>query len=880
VQEPDFSGQFSKLIKGTWSRELKGLRMIFNGWHKAPRCEWLPGFLLLSILCVILNERLAAQDAAESRNPIPSFAKQTEATKLLEQTQGIRGLDTVAKKKVAVKKLMELTRTGELATEELYVVLTKCIPLAKETDDVPVLIEALRLLTSKFAVDGIKEKSQAWTGSLESCSSKTLFKPVWEATVEVVREATLESRFSEANTLLKAAEAAAIRLELTTTLKQSIAKELVSLTAREVAWKAFNSATEKLKSSPEDPHSNFAVGRWHAIEENDWTSALQHLSLGKEPKWKKAAALELENPSDATKQQSVADAWWDLAATETGGTKTGLILHSSEWYEKTLANTKSPLKKQALNNRLAEIAALKPATAGLTGSASKSSSTPRTMTAQKPGEWVDLLAWTEDIDWKQRGGYDWNVNLMSPPSRNGLTIKYGKYNRYPIAAILDGDYELEFEFKRFSGGQVVTVFFPVGIHNVQFEVGNNGGLEAFVAYVNGKRYGDQTPCPVTENDTHRILIRVQVDGEKASFKIDWDDNKDYITWQGRHSELTNHLDVWKLTMIRRPWIANFENHVTYHKIRARMLSGEIRRDAITDADRVADLKNGLVRLIGEKANTPKVGWGQFQVNQIPLESAPTEDELAWPLVTAAPSFCEDFYGAHAESRLKCPIPKSAKSFTVYGSNDASRTTVFSVFVDGKELYKSGVTDLARVKLDLPADAALLELIVGGAGDNVHDHSYWCYPRYHTLPTDKLTDKMLEGKLSSTGLKFTIASGAVGAHKLTYNQPINTLTVAPLVAADQKPCDEFLFAHAPSTVSYAVPEGMTRFTAIGYNVRSQHVKFEVWADAKMIYQSPQAGLIPINVKLSKGTRTIELKVNHLGNEGHDVSMWCFPRLHKK
>jgi hypothetical protein len=854
--------------------------MILNGWHKTPRCEGFLEFLLLAILCAISNERLAAQDAAESRNPIPSFAKQTEATKLLEQTQGIRGLDTVAKKKVAVKKLMELTRTGELATEELYVVLTKCIPLAKETDDVPVLIEALRLLTSKFAVDGIKEKSQAWTGSLESCSSKTLFKPVWEATVEVVHEATLESRFSEATTLLKAAEAAAIRLEITATLKQSITRELASVTAREVAWKAFNTGAEKLKSTPEDPQANFAVGRWHAIEENDWTSALQHLSIGKELKWKKAAALELENPSDAMKQQSVADAWWDLAATETGGTKTGLLLHSSEWYEKALANTKSPLKKQALNNRLAEIAALKLTTAGTPGSANKSSSIPRATTAPKPGEWVDLLAWTEDIDWTQRGGYDWNVNLMSPPSRNGLTIKYGKFNRYPIAAILDGDYELEFEFKRFSGGQVVTIFFPVGIHNVQFEVGSNGGLDAFVAYVNGKRYGDQTPCPVTENDTHRIFIRVQVNGEKASFKIDWDENKDYITWEGPHSELTNHLAAWKLTMIRRPWIANFENHVTFHKIRARMLSGEIRRDTITDADRVADIKNGLVRLIGEKANSPQVGWAQFQINQIPLETVAGEDERMWPLVTAAPSICQDFYGAHADSRLKCPIPKSAKSFTVYGSNGASRTTVFSVFVDGKELYKSGVTDLAKIKLDLPASASLLELVIDAAGDATHDHSYWCYPRYHSVPIDKLTDKMLDGKLSSTGLKFAIASNVVGAQNLTHNQPINTLTAGPLLAADQRPCDEFLFVHAPSTVSYAVADGMTRFAAIGYNLRSEHTKFEVWADAKMIYQSPQAGLVSIDAKLPKGTKTIELKVNDMGSAGNDVSMWCFPRLYKK
>ncbi|MDB5389164.1 MAG: hypothetical protein JWM11_4810 [Planctomycetaceae bacterium] len=854
--------------------------MIFDHWRELPRGKSFRSVFFLYGLCVITRGWLLAQPDSDTRNPIPSFAKQTEATKLLEETQGIRGLDTVAKKKAALKKLMELARSGGLATEELYVVLTKSIPLAKDAADVPVLIEALRLLTERFSVDGIKEKTTAWTGCMESCSSKTLFKPIWDATVEVVRQGTLENRFSEATSLLKAAEATAIRLEIAASLKQSISKELAGLTARESVWNTFQKAVDKLKSAPEDPGANFAIGRWYAIEENNWASALKHLSKVKESKWKAAASLELEDPSDATKQQSVAEAWWELAATEKGETKTKLMLHAGEWYEKTLSNTTSPLKKQSLQNRLAEIAALKPGNVDQPVSSGKTPAALRGMTVQKPGEWVDLLAWTEGIDWKQRGGYDWNRNLESLPSRNGLSIKSGRFNRYPIAAILDGDYELEVEFTRQSGGQVVAVFFPVGIHNLQFEVGTNGGRQAFVAHVLNKWYGERTPCPVSENEKHRIVIHVHVDGEKAAFKIDWDDNKDYITWDGPLSALANRHEGWKLTMIRRPWIGTYESQITFHKIRARMLSGEIRRDVITDVDRAADLKNGLVRLIGEKANTPQVGWAQFHINQIPLESGTCEDERAWPLVTAEPSICQDFYGAHSDSRLKCPIPKSAKSFTVYGSNDASRTTAFSVFVDGKELYKSGVTDLAKIKLDLPPDSSLLELVVDGMGSNWHDHSYWCTPRYHTLPIDKLTDKMLEGKLSSTGLKFAIASGTVGAHKVTHNRPISTLTAVPLVAADQIPCDEFLFAPAPSTVSYAIPEGMSRFTAIGYNVRSQHVKYEVWADAKKIYESPQAGLIPIDVKLPKGTKTIELKVNDMGDGRDDLSMWCYPRLHKK
>ena len=73
------------------------------------------------------------------------------------------------------------------------------------------------------------------------------------------------------------------------------------------------------------------------------------------------------------------------------------------------------------------------------------------------------------------------------------------------------------------------------------------------------------------------------------------------------------------------------------------------------------------------------------------------------------------------------------------------------------------------------------------------------------------------------------------------------------------------------MTYVVPEGMTRFTAIGYNVMSHHVKYEVWADAKRINESLQAGIVPIDVKLPPGTKTIELKVSVLGFDGNDWSM---------
>lgn len=495
------------------------------------------------------------------------------------------------------------------------------------------------------------------------------------------------------------------------------------------------------------------------------------------------------------------------------------------------------------------------------------------------GEWVDLLEWSEEIDWAPRG-IDWNSNVEGKPTKALITLKRLPFNRFPLAAIIDGDYEMEVEFTRHAGNDAVNVFFPVGIHTVAVEISGYQGTVSSVRYVDGKRFGEQRPGTFSNGKPHRLLIRVSREGDNASFNIDWDDHRDYIKWQGPYSALTYLEHLWGITTIQRPWIGSFENDLTFSKVRVRMLSGTIRRDVISEADLEQDRKNGFVRLVGEKAINPQVDWGQFVINQIPIGPAAESGftERCWPHITREFRICDDFYGAHAPSRLKCPIPNGAKSFSVVGYNDCSRSEKYLVYIDGNQVYDSGVTDIAIAKVDIPPKSSLLELVIDSAGDNRADHTYWCYPRYHSVPSDKISNQMLDGKPGP--LRFTIASHTVGAQTLTHNEPIFTLKSAPVHFRDAQPCDEFLFAHAPSTVTYVVPEGMTRFTAIGYNVHSHHVEYEVWADTKRIYESPQAGIIPIDVKLPPGTKTIELKINNLGVSHYDRSMWCYPRLHRR
>jgi hypothetical protein len=495
-------------------------------------------------------------------------------------------------------------------------------------------------------------------------------------------------------------------------------------------------------------------------------------------------------------------------------------------------------------------------------------------TEVKPGEWIDLLEWSEGVDWAPRG-FDWNKYLSQKSTKIGVSFKPDQLARFPLPAIIDGEYDMEVEFTRYEGRADAAIYFPVGSHPVRMLFATGRDVASSIGFENDKIIREYSNAQFSNGERHRVFIRVRQNADRASFNVDWDGQKDYFTWEGNPKNLYYRENGgWDVTMLQHAWIGSFENQMTFQKIRIRSLSGSIRRDVITQEDRDQDLKNGYVRLVGEDASAVKVGWAKFTVNQVPLAVSP---DHVWPMIRRDFKLCDDFYGAHAPSRLKCNIPNGAKSFSVVGFNPASHSAKFVVLIDGEEVHRSAQTGLEIIRIDIPAKSSLLELVTDECGNEEYDHTHWCYPRFHAVTAERITDKMLDGK--SGALKFSVASGSA-PWPVTRNQHMGPCRYVPVNFREATLCDEFLYDHPPSTVTYQVPEGMTRFTAIGYCVWSNHVKFEVWADAKRIYESPQAGIVPIDVKLPAKTKTVELRVSDLGDGRADHALWCYPRLYRR
>ncbi len=103
----------------------------------------------------------------------------------------------------------------------------------------------------------------------------------------------------------------------------------------------------------------------------------------------------------------------------------------------------------------------------------------------------------------------------------------------------------------------------------------------------------------------------------------------------------------------------------------------------------------------------------------------------------------------------------------------------------------------------------------------------------------------------------------------------------------EPINDYIFAHAPSQVVYAIPDGARMFMAWGVkpdyssNITGSW-RYIVLIDGKRVYRSrplnSYAGReVQISVGIPPGSKTIELWVDPMGDNHWDHSVWALPRF---
>jgi hypothetical protein len=89
------------------------------------------------------------------------------------------------------------------------------------------------------------------------------------------------------------------------------------------------------------------------------------------------------------------------------------------------------------------------------------------------------------------------------------------------------------------------------------------------------------------------------------------------------------------------------------------------------------------------------------------------------------------------------------------------------------------------------------------------------------------------------------------------------------------CREYLYAHAPSSMTYAVPAKAKYFTAATYCARTIDVRFIVRIDGKDVFSTERRALSTVVVEIPEGAKELQLVCEPLENNDSHHSFWCFP-----
>ena len=177
-----------------------------------------------------------------------------------------------------------------------------------------------------------------------------------------------------------------------------------------------------------------------------------------------------------------------------------------------------------------------------------------------------------------------------------------------------------------------------------------------------------------------------------------------------------------------------------------------------------------------------------------------------------------------------------------------------------------------VKVDVPLQPTDRYLLLQIEGQDVP--AFWLHPALHR------SKKPLS--LAKPGSRFVVDIDDNEKNDQFKINDVPKSTIPPLDLDQDSHCDEFLYAHAPSEVTYAIPQGAVSFSAIGYCLQSGDVDFQVRVDNRPdpIFRTGKTALAPVIVDLPEGATKVALVVDDLRNGRSDHAFWLYPRFHLK
>lgn len=378
-------------------------------------------------IAAVLALILQAGPAEGQKQPVPPAEDQAKAKKLIhtlfEPDYARRSSE--GRRELARKLLSHAPKTADDPPAH-YVILSEASTLAAKAGDPKTALAAIAALEAAFEVDAVTLRTEALDAARTSTRTADGARVVAEGYLDLVDAALAADNYDAAAAAASKGAAAARKARDSALVAEfrDRSKEIGSL--RRV-FNRIKKDVAKLKTDPDDPAGNLALGEFLCLLRGEWARGLAHLARGSDASLKKLAEQDLAAPTDASLQVAVGDGWWARAEKERDATrKANLAGRAHHWYSRAMPNLRS-IARIKLELRLAEAAKLS------AGASSR---------RRAP---VDLIPWIDvRLDAVADGGrWSWRGKTLISDTAGGI-----RYAKIRIPCQPPDEYDLKLVVKR------------------------------------------------------------------------------------------------------------------------------------------------------------------------------------------------------------------------------------------------------------------------------------------------------------------------------------------------------------------------------------------------------------------------------------------------
>ena len=251
-----------------------------------------------------------------------------------------------AESKAAIAKSILKSGVDETDPVAKFALLNKSIDVAVQAGDMDTAVAALDVIESIWNINSLKLRTTTFTElsrHLRNPASRTALSR------RLLSEAgnAISSRQYDAARELNDVAVATARRGDDPTLTDQLAGQAREIARLIGARSRIDAAITTLKTTPDDPVANFAVGRFECFDEADWKTGLPKLALGTDARIKVLAEKEQTGLPTTADRVLVADGWWDLSKKEEEPHRSRIQAHAAELYRNAIPGMSGLAKLRA-----------------------------------------------------------------------------------------------------------------------------------------------------------------------------------------------------------------------------------------------------------------------------------------------------------------------------------------------------------------------------------------------------------------------------------------------------------------------------------------------------------------------------------------------------